>query len=254
MGKPVTLGERMKLYEHQTRLTLPRRTYTLVRVDGRAFHSFTRGMDRPFDTGLVEDMDATALALCQGMAGSVLAYVQSDEISVLLTDFENHGTEPWMGGVLQKVCSLSASIATATFNMEQILQKRKPRADAHFDSRVWTITDPNEVVNYFIWRQRDCVKNSITMAAQTVASHNELSGLNSNERQELLFKRGVNWNDYPDGHKRGRVICKRTYLSADMETTRSEWTTVPAPHFAFDPNNWLVKQIPRMPALPEEET
>lgn len=249
MTTSMTLADRQKRYEHQTRYVLPKRTYTLVRVDGKAFHSYTKGMARPFDHRLIDAMDNTALRLCREMAGAVLGYVQSDEISVLLTDFAQHGTEPWMGGVLQKITSLSAAIATAEFNRHNVRGDHTP---ALFDSRVWTVADPNEVVNYFIWRQRDCVKNSITMAAQTVASHRELFGLNANERQELLFSRGINWNDYPDGWKRGRVVYKAPGTVLDG-VERRRWADAAAPHFKFEADNWLLRQIPRMPALPEEE-
>lgn len=249
MTKPITLGERMKRYEHQTRTTLPRRTYTLMRLDGRAFHSYTRDLERPFDHGLVLAMNDTAVALCREIHGTVFAYVQSDEISLLLTDFENHGTEPWMGGVLQKMTSLSASIATAEFNARH--HDRTQRL-AHFDSRVWPITDPNEVMNYFIWRQRDCVKNSITMAAQAVLSHKELDGLNANQRQELLWsKAGINWNNYPDRYKRGGLVRQEEYPGPE-DSVRHRWVAEPAPHLNADPAGWLVKNIPHMPALPTE--
>ena len=257
MTEPITLADRMKRYEHVERRYLPRRTYTLLRLDGRAFHTYTRGMERPFDGRLALAMNETASALCREISGARFAYVQSDEISLLLTDFASHGTEPWMGGDLAKVLSLSAAIATAAFN-GAVPSNWRDRGPALFDSRAWTIADPNEVANYFVWRQRDCVKNSITMVAQAHFPHGRLDGLNSAQRQELLFQEaGVNWNDTPDGFKRGRVTVKETYhvggTEGQVPVPRTRWVGQAAPHFAVEPGSWLAGQIPRMPALPEHD-
>lgn len=247
-----TLGDRMKTYEHATRTVLPRRTYTIIRVDGRAFHSYLRGATKPYDTDFMADMDAVATTLCAEISGAVFAYTQSDEISVLLTDFATPGTQPWFGGVVNKIVSISAALATATLND----RVTRPGALPLFDSRVFTIPDPAEVANYFIWRQRDCVRNSITMAAQAQFSHKRLHGVTSSQMQELLFtESGINWNDYPDGCKRGRVVIKDeglrevTYTDKRtdkiMTTTayRSWWEVQAAPHFTVDPG-FLVDEIP----------
>lgn len=251
-----SLGDRMKLYEQATRTMLPRRTYTLIRVDGKAFHSYLRGAARPFDEAFMADMDAVAVALCQQITGAVFAYVQSDEVSVLATDFGSVGTEPWFGGVTAKVVSVSASIATATLNA------RRPGKTALFDSRVFTLADPVEVGNYFVWRQRDAVRNSVSMAAQAHFSHKRLHGLGGGQMQELLWsEKGINWNDYPDGAKRGRMVVrqagerevtfvhKRTRVEETITALRSWWETQPAPHFTVDPGGFLSVTIPAMPAL-----
>lgn len=199
------LGDRMKRqYEDRTRYFLPRRTYTIVRVDGKAFHSFTRGCDRPFDTRLMAAMDGAALDLCSAMQGAGFAYVQSDEISVLLTDFERTATDAWFDGNLQKIVSVAASIATARFNA-----RWRGETSAMFDARAFTIPDPVEVENYFVWRQQDATRNSIQMVAHVLYSDRELHGKNVNEQQEMIFARGINWNDYPVRCKRGRVIAYR---------------------------------------------
>src|SRR5262249_28462896 len=150
-----------KRYERATRTVLPRRTYTLLRVDGRAFHSYLRDAARPYDLEFMADLDTVAAELCREIPGTVFAYVQSDEISVLTVDFDSTGTQPWFDGEVQKMVSLSAAIATAALNA------RRPGRPATFDARVFTIADPVEVANYFVWRQRDAVRNSIAMAAQT---------------------------------------------------------------------------------------
>jgi len=117
MSQKDSLGDRMKgHYENRTRYLLPRRTYTVIRVDGKAFHAYTKGCDRPYDSMLSEDMDFTAVALCRQIEGAAIAYVQSDEISLLLTDFADNQTQAWFDGNLQKLVSLSAAIATAHFN------------------------------------------------------------------------------------------------------------------------------------------
>ncbi|NUP47262.1 MAG: hypothetical protein HOW97_08100 [Catenulispora sp.] len=250
------LGDRMKAHEAVHRTVLPRRCYTLLRLDGKAFHSYLRGCERPFDQGFMGDMDAVAEALCAEISGTVVAYTQSDEISLLITDFASLQTQPWFGGVVAKMLSVSASLATA------VLNERRPGKRALFDARVFTLADPVEVANYFLWRQRDAVRNSISMAAQSVFSHKRLHGVSAGGMQELLWSEaGINWNDYPDGCKRGRVTVRRTgerpveYVDRRTQeavrTTaiRSWWETSPAPHFTAEPGGWPAQIIPALPAL-----
>lgn len=226
------LGKRMKeQYEHRTRYMLPRRTYTIIRIDGKAFHTFTRHAQRPFDKTIMDLMDVTTLRLCENIQGVKFAYTQSDEISLLLTDFETIKTNAWFDSNLQKVCSISASVATEAFNryylkmqIGDFLKNEGSLNDsdaqvafselmsilplAHFDSRVFTIPDPIEVSNYFVWRQQDATRNSIQMAAQSLYSHKQLHGKNVNELQEMIFQKGINWNDYSVREKRGRTVIK----------------------------------------------
>lgn len=209
MGKDA-LGDRMKdFYENRTRIKLPRRTNTIIRLDGKAFHSFTKGFEKPFDKDLTAAMNNTAKALCDEIQGAVVGYVQSDEISILLTDYKKLTTNAWFDGNIQKIVSVSASMATAYFN--SYINYDRPddsRLMAFFDSRVMTIPSITEVINYFIWRQQDAVRNSISMVAQSLYSHKELMNKNANEMQEMSFQKGVNWNDIDDGWKRGRMIIK----------------------------------------------
>jgi tRNA(His) 5'-end guanylyltransferase len=206
-----SLGDRMKgQYENRTRVMLPRRTYTILRADGKAFHTFTRRCEKPYDQRFVEAMDAAALALCREAQGSCLGYVQSDEISVLLTDFTTITTEAWFDGNLQKIVSVAASIVTAAFNY-QYSDGHSDRSSAHFDCRAFTIPDPVEVENYFIWRQQDAVRNSIQGLAQSKFSQKQLHGLNTSALQEKLFQEhGINWNDTPTEQKRGRCCVYTT--------------------------------------------
>ncbi len=256
MTDRTSLGDRMKRYEAAHRAVLPRRTYAVLRADGRAFHAYLRGAAKPFDEAFMADMDAVAEALCAEITGSVFAYTQSDEISVLITDFTSEQTEPWFGGAIAKQLSISAALATA------VLNERRPGKRALFDSRVFTLADPVEVANYFLWRQRDAVRNSISMAAQARFSHKQLHGVSTGQMQELLWaEHGTNWNDYPDGCKRGRVTVRRTgerpveYVdkrsgeTVSTKAVRSWWETNPAPHFTTNPDGWLADMIPVMPSL-----
>jgi len=223
-NKKDSLGDRMKeFYENRTRNFLPRRTYTIIRADGKAFHSYTRGLVRPFDEKLVNDMDETACYMCKNIQGAKFAFVQSDEISILLTDFEGLTTDAWFDGNIQKMASISASLATAKFN------ELRSNKIALFDSRVFTIPSDIEVQNYFIWRQQDTTRNSILSVAQSMFSHRELENKNTDQMQEMCFQKGVNWNDFSAKLKRGRLIVKQDYEKEGA--TRSKWVSVEPPIF-----------------------
>jgi len=198
-----SLGDRMKNYESRFRYYLPRRAYTLIRLDGKAFHSYTKNLDKPFDLDFVEDMIKTTKYLCENIQGCKMGYVQSDEISLVLTDFDDIATEAWFDGNIQKICSVSASMATAKFN-----KLRLTSVLANFDSRVWSISDPWEVFNTILWRQQDATRNSIQMIAHSLASHSECQNKNSSELQELIFSKGENYNDYATHLKRGTFVYK----------------------------------------------
>jgi tRNA(His) guanylyltransferase len=254
-------------YENRTRYVLPRRTYTLLRIDGRAFHSFTRGCAKPFDWDLMAAMDATAKSLCEQIHGARFAYVQSDEISLLLTDFERPTTDAWFDAGVQKMASISAAMATAAFNRtwlaRQLTDGRAPEEVlsgyewALFDSRVFTVPERGEVLNYFIWRQQDAVRNSIQMAGQACFSQTELQGKTVNQVQEMLFQeQGINWNDYPAGAKRGRAVVPvtierdATYMdprTGELRTVtgvlRRAWQVVEPPTFTKG-RAWLLALVP----------
>lgn len=253
-GDGTTLGDRMKRLEEATRMVLPRRGYAICRVDIRAAHSYLRGADKPYDYAFMADLDATAVALCQEISGTVFAYVQSDEISVLMCDAARPGTEPWFGGVVQKVSSIAAATATLALNT------RRPAGSgggAMFDARVFPVPDPAEVGDYFLWRQRDAVRNSITMAAQSVFSHSRLEGVNGEQKQRMLFaEAGIDWNEYPAGAKRGRIVRKRsgqrdvtfthkrTGVVETVSALRSWWEVEPAPRFTMQAEGFLAEMVP----------
>lgn len=230
-----SLGNRMKEYENAYRLYLPKKLPVIIRIDGRAFHTFTKGFKRPFDEFFQGIMSLMTKELCEAVAGVKLAYTQSDEISLLLTNDDDINTEPWFNNNLQKLVSLSASIATLAFNKyyeaelyHDFKDDVKPYVSgiwcAQFDARAFVLPK-EEVVNYFIWRQQDATRNSIQMVAQSLYSHKELLNKNTSEQQEMIFQKGQNWNDYPTRYKRGLCYLKRKIeLQAGEETwLRNQW-------------------------------
>ncbi|MGJ0846521.1 tRNA(His) guanylyltransferase Thg1 family protein [Tissierella praeacuta] len=238
--KKDSLGDRMKGYENIPRNYLTRRLPVIIRLDGKAFHTFTKGMEKPFDNILIETMADTAKHLCENIQGCKIAYTQSDEISLLLTDYENIDTCAWFDNNIQKMVSISASIATLAFNKsfrDSILKhsedlQKKGKYDiyfnklfrAMFDSRVFTLPK-EEVTNYFIWRQQDATRNSIQMVGQANFSHKQLHKKSCDDIQEMLFQeKGINWNDLPAPNKRGVCIIKEQYeLNNEEKTLRARW-------------------------------
>ncbi len=214
------LGDRMKhQYENRTRFELVRRSWHVLRVDGKAFHSYTKkiGTEKPFDFALIDRMNQTTKFLCENVQGAQLAYVQSDEISILFTDFAKIETDLWFDGNIQKIASITSSLATGFFNS---YNNPKPEALAFFDARVFTIPDQTEVLNYFIWRYQDWVRNSLSMLARAHYSHKELHGKSNPEMHEMLYEKGVNWANQPDEIKNGRWCIK----------SENGWKTGPAPN------------------------
>jgi tRNA(His) 5'-end guanylyltransferase len=193
----LSLGGRMKeYYEGVYKIKLPLRMPVIIRLDGKAFHTLTSSFQKPFDETLIYWMNETAKYLCENIQGAQVAYVQSDEISILVHGYKKFNTQPWFSNEIQKMVSISAGIASALFSQ---LSHRI----AVFDSRVFVIP-PEEVCNYFIWRQKDWERNSIQMLAQSLYSHKELHKKDTKEMQEMCFQKGRNWNDLSIPLKRGR--------------------------------------------------
>lgn len=233
-----SLGDRMKGYEGVSRNFLTRRVPAIIRLDGKAFHTFTKGMEKPFDPVLTQAMQETMKYLCENIQGCVLGYTQSDEITLVLTDYATIQTDAWFGYNIQKMCSVSASMATMAFNREferfveewsnanlyltpaqfdhPTLSKRynayfNKTNIAMFDSRVFSIPK-EEVANCLIWRQQDATRNSIEAVGQANFSHHELHKKTCNMIQEMLWsQRGINWNDFPTELKRGSCCIKRQF-------------------------------------------
>lgn len=228
------LGMRMKNnYETITKYRLTRRTPVIIRIDGKSFHSYTRGFQKPFDPILMKSMQKTMKSLCKNIQGCVLCYTQSDEISLLLVDYRDLNSQAWFDNEVQKICSISASMATMVFNKEftrmannyidnameawnisdddkkymKTLDKAMTMG-AMFDSRCFNIPK-EEVTNYFYWRQQDAIRNSIQMVGQANFSHSELHGKTCNDIKEMLHEqKGINWNDFSVPEKRGACCIK----------------------------------------------
>lgn len=201
-----SLGDRMKRnYEVPCRHYLVRRLPVIVRVDGRAFHSWTRGLDKPFDIDLINTMVDAAIDVSRDMQGFKLGYVQSDEASFLLTDYDEITTEAWFGYAQSKVESISAASMTAHFNRGAAswYAGNKP---ALFDARAFNLPE-SEIANYFLWRARDWERNSLGMYCSANFSHKQLNGKTKQDRHDMLHGIGLNWaEDLSDQIKNGTWI------------------------------------------------
>lgn len=241
----MNVGDRIKdFYEERTKQFLMRRAITILRLDGKGFSKFTKGFNKPFDDGFSNDMDETAKFLCENIQGAKFAYTQSDEITVVLCDYDNQETSAWFDYSVQKMTSVSASLATAKFNQlrqlreidRQVFIEKNFDKDfdtesikdvelAMFDSRVFQVPTLDEMVNTLIFRQQDCTRNSISMAADALLK-GSMEGVKGDVKQERLFQEaGVNWNDYKTKYKRGSVIKKIEIgvATANGITTRKKW-------------------------------
>lgn len=261
------LDDRMKEYERVTRHHLTKRMPVIIRIDGKAFHTFTKGFEKPFDEVMVNTMQDTMKYLCENIENCVLGYTQSDEITLVLCDYKTLTSQAWFNNNLQKLCSVSASMATMSFNgfFVENVQNYLPDIntvpdscywtknarnidnkdfgnykEAMFDSRVFNIPK-EEVNNCLIWRQEDAVRNSIQSVAQANFKCEQLDGKNQNELQEMLWQeKGINWNDYPTYLKRGSC-CIRIAETKINETgepyIRQKWVIdSDIPIFSKDPS------------------
>lgn len=247
------LGDRMKKYEYITRTYLVPRMPVIIRLDGKAFHTFTRGFKRPFDEVLISTMQDTTKYLCENIQGCVLGYTQSDEITLVLVDYKKLNSCAWFDNNIQKMCSIAASMATFAFNrffvanlnafyefntdidLTEIgyhitfseeddgkyyeVYKKAAEKGAMFDARVFNIPK-EEVCNCVLWRQNDATRNSVEMVAQAHFSHGVLQNKSQSQMQDMLMlEKGINWNDFPVHQKRGSCCIK---VQGD-EDKRPKW-------------------------------
>jgi len=259
MANKDSLGDRMKEnYEGRFKFKLMRRTPVIIRIDGKAFHTFTRGFNKPFDKVLSNAMDRTMYQLCENIQGCVFGYTQSDEITLILNDYKTFETSAWFDYEVQKICSIAASMATAYFNRNffnevdsffefindenfnekklkeyyfvdnydvalKLYDKYSKAIEkmAMFDARCFNIPE-SEVTNCTIWRQQDCTRNSVEMVGRTYFSDKELFKKNCSNIQDMLMdKYNVNWNNFPVRYKRGCACYKMNVT--ENETERSKW-------------------------------
>ncbi len=240
-----TLGDRIKRYENVSRIYLPRRSNLIIRLDMKAGHTYCRNLQRPFDEGFIDDLNGAAQNLLKETQGGRFCFIQSDEVSVLITDFDTIHTEAWFDNNLQKIVSVSASILTAEFNQLRLLRNLgapefynvyddsgdldheesfyyydpghlQTITDftplAYFDSRIFQIPDRDEVGNYMVWRSQDTFKNCISSYAQCKFSHKQLHGKTTEERIQMLHEAGV--TEIPEHHKWGRIVTKDSVIPA----------------------------------------
>jgi len=230
--KKDSLGDRMKsFYEERSETRLSRRTPVIVRIDGKAFHTFTKHFTKPYDRVFHNAMNRTTQYLCQNIQGCKFGYTQSDEISLLLTDYDTLSTSAWFDYRIQKMCSVAASIATSAFakffdeeagkwfddydeawhtsaEEDSLANAYRNATGAIFDARVFNLPK-EEVTNYFIWRQQDATRNAIQMLGQCYFSHKELNKKSCNDIQEMLFSQhNINFNKQPAAFKRGVCVFK----------------------------------------------
>ena len=197
----MNIGDRIKKYEWASRTTLLPRSYIVLRVDGKAFHTFTRGMKRPFDEVLIEAMVKAGEMVAKEMMGFKLGYHQSDEFTFVLTDTDTYESQYWFDGEVQKLCSVTASMFGAYFN------KIMGGTEAIFDCRAFNVPI-EDVPNVFIWRQRDWERNSLQMFARSFFSHKELHNKGHEEIHEMLHIKNENWANLKDVYKNGTFITK----------------------------------------------
>lgn len=249
VDKTKTLGERMKEYEHLTRFKLDKELPMIIRLDGNAFHTFTRGFDKPFDWLLVSAMELTSLFLLEKIPGAQLSYNQSDEISILVTNYKLSNTQPWFDNNISKIVSITAAMATLEFNrvFKELIDayyadiydldedsnekklyenyKKSFNRGAIFDSRVFLLPK-DEVTNYFIWRQEDAIKNAISMVAQFHFSHKSLQNQNGNTKvNRLLMEKDIDFEkDFPVSVRRGTVGHRLAPVAQVKEITMKDGT------------------------------
>lgn len=223
------LGDRMKLYEQDW---AGKRFIPLLpicaRLDGKNFSRFTRNFKRPFDEGFHEAMAYVAKMLVED-TGAVISYTQSDEISLIYYS-DSINSQVFYDGKVQKMVSVLSSMAT--FHFQRALERFLPDsygAPAFFDCRVWLVPNKEEAVNTLVWRELDATKNSISMAASHYYSHKELMNKSGSEKQEMLFQKGVNWNNYPDTFKRGSYFQRKKKL---LKFSAEELDRLPEKHAA----------------------
>ena len=242
-NKRDSLGDRMKNnYENRSKTYLTRRVPVCLRLDGRAFHTFTRGLKRPYDEIFHNAMNDTLMYLCKNIQGCKIGYTQSDEITLLLVDYDTITTDAWFDYSVQKMCSIAASMATLAFNkslaksvdkffIENIKDVDEKNEDviyfktlmkavetgAMFDARCFNIPE-DEVVNCFIWRQQDATRNAIQMLGQSNFPHKALQGKSCNQIQDMLMvTKCINFNDMPVAFKRGVCCIKVTEQDPDVD-------------------------------------
>ena len=230
MGKENdSLGDLMKSYEARgTSAKAMKGLPLLARLDCRSFHSFTKGLKRPYDERLSKCMIETTKFLVEETHACV-GYTQSDEISLAWFVDAKGDSEYLFDGKFSKLNSVLAALASVKF-MKLILEHvpEKAMQTPVFDCRTWQVPTLDLAADAFLWREFDATKNSISMAAHAYFPHKSLQGLNGSEKQERLWaEKGINWNDYPIFFKRGTYVQR---VAKERELSEEERLRIPEKH------------------------
>jgi tRNA(His) guanylyltransferase len=222
------LGDRCKAFElAEAGRRAMRGLPLLARLDGRAFHTFTRGMQRPYEQGMSIAMIETTRYLVQEMC-ALVGYTQSDEITLAWYESTQSETDYAFDGRFQKLASVLAGMASARFcQMVALHLPAKASETPHFDCRVWQVPTLQDAADVFVWREDDATKNSVTMAASAYYTEAELDRKHSGDKQEMLWQKGINWNDYPTFFKRGTYLQRR---AVERRLTDEERARIPEAH------------------------
>lgn len=222
------LSERCKWYENQMYSSLARKDQPLLaRLDGRAFHTFTKGMNRPYDERLSKCMIETAKGIVEEFHPT-LAYTQSDEITLMWYLSEEFPSAEYpFNGRLQKLVSVLAGYASSTFTLQMKEHFPNKQAIPCFDCRIWSVPTKDDVVDNFSWRNWDARKNSVTMAASSVYSHRELLNKNTKTKLEMLSAKGIDWRSYPNFFRCGTFLARKKYK---VVLSEEEYNKIPKKH------------------------
>lgn len=196
-----SLGDRMKMYENVSSINLMRRTPVIIRIDGKCFSSYTKNFTKPYDEDIANIMIETTRHLMNNIQGAVLGFTQSDEISLFLRDYDKLNTDAWFGNNLQKIVSISAAMASTCF-YHYVREKSDLEYFPIFDARAFSLPK-EEVSNYFLLRQQDCIRNSVNLLGNHVIGHTAIQNLKTDQIKEILIKNEVDWNDMPAHYKYG---------------------------------------------------
>lgn len=249
----MNIDDRMKFYEnYETDRRLIKKLPVIVRLDGRGFHNFTKGLQRPYDTALSSLMIKTTQYLAQE-TNAVCGYTQSDEITLAYYAPE-FDSEIFFDGRIFKMTSILAAMCSVYFNKNlYLLPESHSGKMPLFDCRVWNVPDIEEGANAFLSRELDATKNSITMAASYYYSHAQLMGKNSSEKQEMLHQRGVNWNNYPSFFKRGTYIVKqkisKPFTTEELDKLPEKHEARRNPHLTVIRSEYNVLDMPSLMSI-----
>lgn len=217
-----SFGDRMKTYERVSESQLIPNLPIVVRLDGKSFSKYTSRLERPYDLKLIELMQNTCKHLMKISHNIKVAYQQSDEITLIISNDYDNPVE--YSGRVQKLCSILAAECSVYFATHAYILENALHDHPVFDCRIFNVPDWVEASNAVLWREQDATKNSIQLAGQSNFSHKEMQGLKNNQVQEkLLLEKNINWNDYPASFKRGSYIKREKYFDPDLNTERSHF-------------------------------